>query len=196
MNDITPYPGQNTRDVGNTNSPHIERCEMRTPDFFTEFERLEARLFDKKQRGKFLVFPPSVLGMASFYALPPHCHLQFSGCEQQTLGETLWMPDLGSINTLKYWIGFQEAARLREFYERVGMSGYYREGNFRGSNLGRPRLTLRTRLDTVTATNHFAEGLEVVHNGVKLHRYQTVFLNSEDILRIGPSILFAYLRKD
>jgi len=161
----------------------------------SDFER---SLFEEKAVGDFLVFHESVLGMNQIYSIPESLH-HSSWFYKVTFidnrvhrDSSLLIPDAGSIESLKMLLPRDQLRQLEEFYRKtknLSLDDHHNTAGF--SSLLLERDYGRTKI-----TNEFSPRLEVYHNGVRLSHKDSADLNSGDVVRIGPAIVFGYHRKE
>ncbi len=143
-----------------------------SPRFSEGIKRLEREMFEEKQTGRFLVFPPQVLGMDSApYKLADRQSTSV-GFHPNTVD--IQIPDTAMMDELR--------RKKNEQYESV--MRFYRD--LYGSGL----ISISGGSNVLT---NILFNVPLYHNGARVGKNESVEFKHEDFFRIGNSIIFAYV---
>ncbi|GEM_PF-6721868 len=167
-----------------------ETAREYSPKFFNGLSDLEGRLFEERGEGKFLVFAPSVLGVDRIYKMSNGFSLTFSK-RQARYKETcsgitpLLLPDPGIMRLLQKQLGDRFFRQLEAFYTELCELSSYESMDIQFY----PDLTINTKV------SHDFTNIPVYYNGARFPKNSRQLLQNKDVIRIGESILFAYIEK-
>jgi hypothetical protein len=193
-------------------------------DYQTPMEDFDDFLFTTRAKGHFFVFPKSVLGMASFYqapksvtseeiknfredsrnspvAFPTTIRMADDHGPSREYRPLFTIPDETIIGDLEMTLPEEKFKRLSDFYakmtERQENFNPLKDTRINKYYSGRPSgLHLVRKQDEYSVYNSFGPAIGVYHNGVIIKTGDFFQLKPDDVVRIGPSIVFGYLKKE
>jgi hypothetical protein len=170
-----------------------------------EFEKI---LFEKREKGNYIIFHPSVIGMApvykigkyafitlkdNFFYLKEFIHNIFTFGEDELPYQKIVLPDKGAMNLLKTDLSSSQYRNLQSFYQDLHRTGkrIVPSGLIISKEDGYHDLE---KITYFILENRFNNKLPVFHNGIRLLKGQEKELKNKDVIRIGSSIMFGYFK--
>lgn len=200
------------------NSSYHDQGDTNRKYSWDEFEK---EAFNQKQKGSFIVFPDNVLGMEKIYRVRSSLNLKehkfqsvdgvscYNGYNMPTritfgtefgysipdLDKDIILPDQNIMDDLQMTMSSNQLEKLNSFYKKMA-----EKGDCHVSDWGiRPGLNIfanNQKDGGHTILNSFDNKLAVYHNGVKIPSGYRFNVESGDVFRIGPSIVFGYIKKE